>query len=96
MKFSNHHKKLSALLFLMFFGIMNAQENITYEQALEQAFQQNRTLKNSKLISEYQEKLKASYLDIPQTEVSAQIGQINGIETDNSFSISQRFSFPTV
>lgn len=80
----------------MSFGMINAQENITYEQALEKAFQQNGTLKNLRLISEYQEKLKASYLDIPQTEVSVQIGQINGIETDNSFSISQRFSFPTV
>jgi len=96
MKFSNNHKKLGAFLFLISFGMMNAQENITYEQALEKAFQQNGTLKNARLISEYQEKLKASYLDIPQTEVSAQIGQINGVETDNSFSVSQRFSFPTV
>ncbi|PZU05363.1 MAG: hypothetical protein DI622_19120 [Chryseobacterium sp.] len=96
MKFSNYHKKLAVFLFLMSFGIMKSQENITYEQALEKAFQQNGALKNSRLISEYQEKLKSSYLDIPQTEVSAQIGQINGVETDNSFSISQRFSFPTV
>jgi outer membrane protein TolC len=96
MKFSNNHKKLTALLFLISFGVANAQENITYEQALEKAFQQNGTLKNSRLISEYQEKLKASYLDIPQTEIGAQIGQLQGIETDNTFSISQRFSFPTV
>lgn len=96
MKFSNNHKKLTALLFLISFGMVSAQENITYEQALEKAFQQNGTLKNSRLISEYQEKLKATYLDIPQTEVTAQIGQMNGVETDNSFSISQRFSFPTV
>ena len=80
----------------MSLGMVNAQENITYEQALEKAFQQNGTLRSSRLISEYQQKLKATYLDIPQTEISAQIGQINGIETDNSFSISQRFSFPTV
>lgn len=96
MKFSNNYKKLTALLFLISFGAINAQENITYEQALEKAFQQNGTLKNSKLISEYQEKLKASYLDIPQTEIGAQIGQLQGVETDNTFSISQRFSFPTV
>lgn len=96
MKFSNNHKKLTALLFLISFGAINAQENITYEQALEKAFQQNGTLKNSKLISEYQEKLKASYLDIPQTEIGAQIGQLQGVETDNTFSISQKFSFPTV
>lgn len=96
MKFSNQHKKIAAFLFLISFGMMNAQQNITYEQALEKAFQQNGTLKNSRLVSEYQEKLKASYLDIPQTEISTQIGQINGVETDNSFSLSQRFSFPTV
>jgi len=96
MKFSNNHKKLSAFFFLISFGMLSAQENITFEQALEKAFQQNGTLKNSKLISEYQEKLKATYLDIPQTEVNAQIGQFNGVETDNSFTISQRISFPTV
>lgn len=96
MKFSNNHKKLSAFFFLISFGMLSAQENITFEQALEKAFQQNGTLKNSKLISEYQEKLKASYLDIPQTEFNAQIGQFNGVETDNSFTISQRISFPTV
>lgn len=96
MKFSNNYKKLTALLFLISFGVANAQKNITYEQALEKAFQQNGTLKNSKLISEYQEKLKATYLDIPQTEIGAQIGQLQGVETDNTFSISQRFSFPTV
>ena len=96
MKFSNNHKKLSAFFFLISFGMLSAQENITFEQALEKAFQQNGTVKNSKLISEYQEKLKASYLDIPQTEFNAQIGQFNGVETDNSFTISQRISFPTV
>ena len=35
-------------------------------------------------------------MDIPQTEFNAQIGQFNGVETDNSFTISQRISFPTV
>jgi len=95
MKFSNYHKKFT-ILFLMISGILSAQENITYEQALEKAFQQNGALKNSRLLSEYQEKLKESYLDIPQTELSTQIGQMNGVETDNSFSISQRFNFPTV
>lgn len=96
MKFSNHHKKLTVFLFLISLGRVNAQENITYEQALEQAFQHNGSLRNSKLVSEYQEKLKASYLDIPQTEVNAGFGQIQGEETDNSFSVTQRFSFPTV
>lgn len=91
-----HYKKLSVLIAFLSLGSIQAQENITYEQALKKAFQQNGTLKNSKLISEYQEKLKASYLDLPQMEVTGGFGQIQGEETDNSFGISQRFSFPTV
>lgn len=98
MKFSKklNYKKLSVFLLLLSFGTYKTQENITYDQALEKAYQQNGTLKNSKLISDYQEKLKASYLNIPQTEITGGFGQIQGEETDNSFGISQRFSFPTV
>ncbi len=98
MKFSKkiNPQKLSVFLLLISFGNFHAQENITYEQALEKAYQQNGTIKNSKLISEYQQKLKASYLDIPQLEVTGGFGQIQGEETDNSFGVSQRFSFPTV
>ncbi|REC45305.1 CusA/CzcA family heavy metal efflux RND transporter [Chryseobacterium pennipullorum] len=91
-----NYKKLSVVLLLISFGSFQAQEPITYEQALEKAFQQNGTLKNSRLISEYQQQLKGSYLDIPQLEVSGALGQIQGEETDNSLVISQKFSFPTV
>ncbi|WP_153392295.1 CusA/CzcA family heavy metal efflux RND transporter [Chryseobacterium vaccae] len=98
MKFSKkvNYKKLSVFALLLSFGGVSAQETITFEQALEKAYQQNGTLKSSKLMSDYQEKLKASYLDIPQLELSGAVGQIQGQETDNSFTISQRFSFPTV
>jgi cobalt-zinc-cadmium resistance protein CzcA len=60
MKFSKkiNYKKRSVFLLMISFGSFQAQENITFEQALEKAYQQNGTLKNSKLISEYQEKLK--------------------------------------
>jgi cobalt-zinc-cadmium resistance protein CzcA len=75
------------------FGSFQAQENITFEQALERAYQQNGTLKNSKLISDYQEKLKASYLNLPQLEITGAFGQIQGEETDNSFGISQGLVF---
>lgn len=98
MKFSKkrNFKKLTIFLLFISFGSIQAQENITLDQALEVAFRQNGNYKNSRLISAYQEKLKSSYLDIPQLEVTAGIGQIQGIETDNSFSVSQRISFPTV
>lgn len=96
MKLYNPYKKQLALLFLISFGMLNAQQNITLEQALDLAFQHNGNIKNSKLISDYQEKLKSTYLDMPQTEINVGFGQINGVETDNSFSVSQRLNFPTV
>ena len=96
MKLNNPYKKHFALLFLISFGMLNAQQNITLEQALDLAFQHNGVIKNSKLISDYQEKLKSTYLDVPQTEVNVGFGQMNGVETDNSFSVSQRLNFPTV
>lgn len=96
MKLYNPYKKQVALLFLIAFGMLNAQQNITLQEALDLAFQHNGTIKNAKLISDYQEKLKSTYLDIPQTEINVGFGQLNGVETDNSFSVSQRLNFPTV
>ncbi|WP_292010432.1 CusA/CzcA family heavy metal efflux RND transporter [Chryseobacterium sp.] len=98
MKFpkKRNYKKLTILVFLISFGSFHAQENITFQQALDIAFQNNGNLRNTQLISEYQEKLKSSYLDIPQTEITGGFGQIQGEETDNSISITQRISFPTV
>lgn len=49
MKFSNNYKKLTALLFLMSFGVTNAQENITYEQALEKSLSAERNFKKFKI-----------------------------------------------
>lgn len=96
MKLHNPYRKQLALLFLISFGMLNAQQKITLEQALDLAFQHNGAIKNAKLISDYQEKLKSTYLDLPQTEVNVGFGQMNGVETDNSFSVSQRLNFPTV
>lgn len=96
MKLHNPYKKQLALLFLISFGMLNAQQNITLQEALDLAFQHNGNIKNSKLISDYQEKLKSTYLDLPQTELNVGFGQMNGVETDNSFSVSQRLNFPTV
>ncbi|WP_419868372.1 CusA/CzcA family heavy metal efflux RND transporter [Chryseobacterium sp. CT-SW4] len=97
MKFPRrNYKKLTILLFLISFGSFQAQENITFQQALDIAYQHNGNLRNTQLISDYQEKLKASYLDIPQLEITGGIGQIQGEETDNSISVTQRINFPTV
>lgn len=74
----------------------NAQEPITLEKALELANSQNREIKNSEILSEYREKLKDTYLDIPQLQIEGAYGKIQGLENDNSFSAIQNINFPTV
>jgi cobalt-zinc-cadmium resistance protein CzcA len=47
------------------------------EQALEMADKNNLSIKSNKLLESYQDKKKASYLNIPQTNLTTELGQIN-------------------
>lgn len=53
-------------------------------------------LKTAGLNAVYQKKLIGTSYDIDNTTLNAQIGQYNSSFTDNAFSISQSFKFPTV
>jgi cobalt-zinc-cadmium resistance protein CzcA len=89
--------KINLLILMCLFGFgANAQQQISLEKALELANSQNREIKNSEIASEYREKLKQTYLDIPQLQIEAAYGKIQGLEQDNSFSVLQNINFPTV
>ncbi|MFD2967807.1 CusA/CzcA family heavy metal efflux RND transporter [Sphingobacterium bambusae] len=91
-------KKALAVLLLSLSGVTlaPAQETISLTEAVTLAQKQNLAVRNSAINSEIQKRLTASYLDIPQTEVSGEYGKINALDNDNLWSVSQRFSFPTV
>ena len=74
----------------------SAQTPITLSAAIDTALKNNLTVKNEKLNAEYQQKLKASYLDIPQTNFTGEYGQINSFYKDTKFGVSQSISFPKV
>ena len=74
----------------------NAQQPISLQNAIDTALKNNLILKNDILFAEYQKKLKASSLDIPQTNITGEYGQINSFYNDTKFGISQSISFPTV
>ena len=76
--------------------ITNAQTQINLQQAIDTALKNNLTIKNEKLNAEYQQKLKAAAVDIPQTNLTGEYGQINSAYNDTKFGISQSISFPTV
>ena len=73
-----------------------AQNTITLPSAIDTALKNNLTVKNERLNAEYQKKLKAVAVDIPQTNLFGEYGQINSFYKDTKFGIAQSISFPTV
>ena len=90
--------KATIILFFVVFSFQNAnaQTSINLESAIDTALKNNLQVKNEKLNVEYQQKLKAAVVDIPQTNLTGEYGQINSIYKDTKFGISQSISFPTV
>ena len=88
--------KIISTLICAICGTTNAQTQINLQVAIETALKNNLQVKNEKLNAEYQQKLKASAVDIPQTNLTGEYGQINSFYNDTKFGISQSISFPTV
>ncbi len=84
------------LLTLLSFQKAKAQTPISLQAAMDMALKNNMLVKNEQLKAEYQEKLKAAAVNIPQTSISGEYGQINSIFKDTKFEIAQSISFPTV
>ena len=73
-----------------------AQTPVTLQAAIDTALKKNLYVKNERLQAEYRKRLISTGADIPQTNIVAEYGQINSSYTDNKFSISQNFAFPSV
>lgn len=89
-------KSLAVIILLLCSVSSFAQQKVTLQQALTIANENSLVVKNSTLQTQYQQKLKESYLDIPQTAVSGEFGRINSLSNDYKIGISQEISFPTV
>ena len=95
--------RTKSLLFLILFGgflpvTINAQNtrNIKLKEAIQTALDSNLTLKSAKLSVEASRALKGASVDLPKTNFDGEFGQFNSYNNDNSFTISQSFSFPSV
>jgi len=92
--------KIPAIVLLCFTlpSLLNAQEikKITTGEAVQLAKQQNLQLNASKLQERYYELLKTSAADIPKTQFTTELGNINSAFTDNRFVVSQSFMLPSV
>ncbi|MEQ9412682.1 MAG: efflux RND transporter permease subunit, partial [Cyclobacteriaceae bacterium] len=74
----------------------NTQTPITAQAAVDTALVNNQMVKNERLMAEYQKQLIKSGVNIPQTTVMGEYGQINSSFSDNRLVINQNLNFPTV
>lgn len=87
------------LLFMIIFGStqqIQAQQNITLEEAKQWLWLRNPKLDAAKLQTLYAQKMRGQAFDIAPTNISYERGQFNSVYTDNRMDISQSFEFPAV
>ena len=89
---------IALLLLLSVFPFQNGkgQQPIKLQSAIDSTLKNNLTVKNEILQAEYQQRLKASAIDIPQTNLIGEYGQMSSSYKDSKYGISQSISFPAV
>ncbi len=81
-------------LFISFNGI--SQTPISFQSAIDMAVENNLSLKNEQLKSEYQKQFIKTASALPQMMVQGEYGRLNSIYYDNRVNLSQSIEFPTV
>lgn len=71
-------------------------QEISVRAAIDSALNNNLNVKNEKLKADYQKKLIQTGVNLPQTMINGEYGQINSVYHDNRFGIAQSLQFPTV
>jgi cobalt-zinc-cadmium resistance protein CzcA len=71
-------------------------QQINLQQAIDSALSNNLNVKNEKLKADYQKKIIQTGVNLPQTMINGEYGQINSVYNDNRFSIAQSLQFPTI
>ncbi|MEI7725976.1 MAG: CusA/CzcA family heavy metal efflux RND transporter, partial [Bacteroidota bacterium] len=69
---------------------------INLNEAIQIALDSNLSIRSADFSASVQQALKGASWDIPKTVIEGQFGQINSFQSDNSFTLSQAFAFPTV
>ncbi|WP_026461313.1 CusA/CzcA family heavy metal efflux RND transporter [Adhaeribacter aquaticus] len=69
---------------------------LTLPQAIEQALNQNSSIQAANYQISANKSLQGAALDLSKTNIELVYGQINSVNRDNNFTISQSFAFPSV
>ncbi|MBL7771980.1 MAG: CusA/CzcA family heavy metal efflux RND transporter, partial [Chitinophagaceae bacterium] len=88
----------TTILLLMFAINTNAQtvKQITIDEAINIAIQNNQSVKASSIDIQATESLRKTANELPKLDFNTQLGQYNSIKFDNAFQLSQTIPFPTL
>ncbi len=88
----------TTILFLLFAINTNAQpvKQITIDEAINIAIQNNQSVKASSIDIQAIESLRKTANELPKLDFNTQLGQYNSIKFDNAFQLSQTIPFPTL
>jgi len=90
--------KKAAIVSILFLVSLSgySQQQISLDEAMKIAIQNNHQLKNEQLKTNYTKAFINTATDIPKTNIIAEYGQINSAYNDSKFGIAQSIAFPTV
>jgi cobalt-zinc-cadmium resistance protein CzcA len=74
----------------------HAQKTISLESAIDSALKNNFSIQSSYINTERSRQLTGTSADIPKATIIGDYGQINSINNDTRFGISQTINFPTI
>jgi cobalt-zinc-cadmium resistance protein CzcA len=89
-------KSMVMVLLLLGAGVVQAQQPIRLEAAIDSALKNNQRLQVANTAISYYKALQKTYFDIDKTTFAAEYGRFNSLANDNRLSISQSIQFPTV
>jgi cobalt-zinc-cadmium resistance protein CzcA len=84
------------LLACLLLPALSKSQVISLEAAGDSAVKNNLQVRNQKLLTDYRQKLMSAAVNLPQTGLSAEFGQINSSYTDSKIGLLQSFNFPAV
>ncbi len=91
-------QKIAVAIILLAFSptLVNAQQTITLDAAVDSALQNNLKLKSYRLTENYHKEIQGSAWDLNKTMITAEIGNVNSAYRDTRYGITQSILFPTV
>lgn len=89
----------TAIIVMFLFSAINTNaqtKNISVDEAIDIALQNNYLIKAKGLDIKASESLKKTANELPKLDFNSQLGQYNSIKFDNAFQLSQNIPFPTL